>query len=307
MALTETAVHDDRGGLGAFSEGLAEAVARAAASVVRVDDGARLTASGTIWSEEGVIVATSHGVERDEELVVVLADGSRHAASLVGRDGDTDIAVLRVDGAAGLPAISRADAASVRVGQVALALGHPGDMGLLATIGIVSSRRDSQTEGHDEYILSTDADLYPGISGGPLVNAEGALLGLLNRMYGRGLGVALGTPLVARVVATLLAHGRIPRGYLGIRTQLVAVPANLKTSLQLAHERGLLVVNVEAESPAEQGGLMLGDTLLSIGGEAVEDVNTLRRHLHAGQTIPVQILRGGTLINVTPTVGSEPA
>jgi S1-C subfamily serine protease len=272
-----------------------------------VDDGSHLTASGTIWSEDGTIVTTSHGVERDEELTVILADGSSHTAALIGRDSDTDIAVLRIEGAAGLVAIARAESASVRVGQLALALGRPGDLGLLATIGIVSARRDSQTGGHEEYILSTDADLYPGVSGGALVNTQGKFVGLLNRMYGRGLGVALGTPLVARVVDTLLAHGRIPRGYLGIRTQLVAVPAHLKVSLNLTQTQGLLVVNVDAGSPAEKGGLLLGDTLLTIGGETVQDVGTLRRYLHPGHPIPVRILRGGTLVSLTPTVGTEPA
>lgn len=305
MAQTDTTAVG--GGLGAFSEELANAVEAASASVVRVDDGSHLTASGTIWSEDGVIVTTSHGVERDEELTVELADGTAHAATLVGRDGDTDIAVLRIEGATGLAAIARAETASVRVGQIALALARPGDLGLLATVGIISSRRDSQTNGHDEYILSTDADLYPGASGGALVNAQGAFVGLLNRMYGRGLGVALGTPLVARVVETLLAHGRIPRGYLGIRTQLVAIPAHLKVSLNISQVQGLLVVNVDANSPAEQGGLLLGDTLLTIGGEAVQDVGTLRRYLHAGHPVPIEILRGGTLVSLTPTVGTEPA
>jgi S1-C subfamily serine protease len=303
MAQMETVA----GNLAAFSEDLANSIEAASASVVRVDDGSHLTASGTIWSEDGIIVTTSHGVERDEELAVILADGASHAAALIGRDGDTDIAVLRIEGAAGLAAIPRAETASVRVGQIALALGRPGDLGLLATLGVISARRDSQTGDHEEYILSTDADLYPGVSGGALLNAQGAFVGLLNRMYGRGLGVALGTPLVERVVDTLLAHGRIPRGYLGIRTQLVAVPAHLKVSLNLSQTQGLLVVNVDAGSPAEQGGLLLGDTLLTIGGEAVQDVGTLRRYLHPGHPVPIQIMRGGTLVNITPTVGTEPA
>lgn len=307
MAQKNEAPVTGSGGLNAFSEDLANTVEAASASIVRVDDGSHLTASGTLWSADGVVVTTSHGVERDEDLTVILADGTPHPATLIGRDGDTDIAVLKIEGAAGLAAIARAENTSVRVGQVVLALGRPGDLGLLATLGIVSARRDSQTNGHDEYILSTDADLYPGVSGGALVNAGGGFVGLLNRMYGRGLGVALGTPLVTRVVETLLAHGRIPRGYLGIRTQLVAIPAHLKVTLNLSHTQGLLVVNVDANSPAEQGGLLMGDTLLSIGGEAVQDIGTLRRYLHAGQPVPIDILRGGTLVSITPTVGTEPA
>lgn len=291
-------------GLAAFSEELANAVETVSSSVVRIDDGSRLTASGTIWTSDGLVVATSHGVERDEELSVVLQDGSRLEATLVGRDPDTDIALLRVESETALPAVTQASADSVRVGQIVLALGRPGEAGLAATIGIVSARRDSQTEGHDEYILSTDADLYPGVSGGPLVNARGEFVGLLNRLYGRGLGVALGTPLVARVAETLATHGRMPRGYLGVRTQLVAIPATLKESLALSQERGLLVVNVESGSPAEQGGLLLGDTILAIGGDVIQDVDTLRRHLRAGQPVEIQTIRGGGLTTLTPTVGA---
>jgi len=290
-------------GLAAFSEDLVKAVAAAAASVVRVDDGSRLTATGTIWSADGVIVATSHGVEADEEIGIVLPDGTRHTATVAGRDPDTDIAVLKIDGVSDLPAIPRAAPESVQVGQFAIALGQPGDSGLVATFGIVSARRETQTEGADEYILSTDADLYPGVSGGPLINARGEFVGLLDRLYGRGLGVALGTPLVARVVETLLTHGRMPRGYLGIRTQLVAIPETLKAPLGIDQESGLLVVNVATGSPAEQGGLFLGDTLLTVGGEAVSDVDTLRRHLRGGQPVAIEALRGGQRVSLTPTVG----
>src|SRR5437899_329649 len=121
------------GTLQSLSSELAGVVERAAPSVVRVDDGSRMTASGLIWSADGVILTTSHGVERDENLAIELGDGTRHAATLVGRDPDTDIAVLRV-AATGLPAVERADAAEVKVGHWVLALARPGTWGLHATI-----------------------------------------------------------------------------------------------------------------------------------------------------------------------------
>jgi S1-C subfamily serine protease len=291
--------------LGNLSAALAAAVAQVAPSVVRVDDGSRFTATGILWSEDGVIVTTSHGVERDEEISIVLHDGSRHAATLLGRDMDSDIAVLRVAGS-GLSAIGRQeDEAAVRVGNLAIAVGQPGDGGLTATLGLVSRKYETETDGTAEYIVNTDAILYPGVSGGPLVDANGKMIGLLNRMFGQGMGVALGTPLVARVVNTLLTHGKMPRGYLGIRTQLVALPDNLRAGLAIAQERGLLIANVGAGSPADTAGLLLGDTLLKIDGSAVEDVEDLRRHLRAGQTVTLTVLRGGTLTELTATVGVE--
>lgn len=291
----------------ALSEAAARVVEIAAPSLVRVDDGSRLTATGIIWREEGVVVTTSHGVEQDDNLSVVFADGSRHEAQLTGRDNETDIAVLRVK-AGGLAAIGQGGASSSPlVGSLALAIARPGDMGLAATLGLVSSRVDTETAGNAEYIVSTDAVLYPGFSGGALVGANGILIGLLNRMYGRGMGVALGTPLVNRVVDTLLAHGRVPRGYLGVRTQLVALPDSLRTSQNIEQTRGLLVAQVEPGSPAETGGLLLGDTLLAINGQSVQDVGDLRQHLHAGQTVTLRVLRGGTVQELNAQVGADKA
>src|SRR4051812_173286 len=139
-----------------LSQELAGVVERLGPSVVRVDDGSRLTASGIIWTADGVIVTSSHGVERDEELAVELADGSRHAATLAGRDPDVDLAVLRV-AASGLRAVERAGPGAVQVGQLVLALGRPGDGGLQATLGLVSARLETERAGQVGYILQTDA------------------------------------------------------------------------------------------------------------------------------------------------------
>jgi Trypsin-like serine proteases, typically periplasmic, contain C-terminal PDZ domain len=290
------------GFLARLSDELAAAVALVAPSVVRVDDGSRLTATGVVWEADGVIVTTSHGTERDEELFVVTRDGARHAAQLLGRDLETDLAVLQV-AAAGLTPVPRASAEDVRVGQLAVAVGEPGEGGLTATLGLVSSRQDTETAGQPEYILTTDAVLYPGFSGGPLVGADGRMLGLLNRLYGRGIGVALGVPLVARVAEAIRKHGTLRRGYLGVRTQLVNLPDGLRVTHGLAQSRGLLVVQVEPGSPAEAGGLMLGDTLLSLNNKAVEDVDALRGHLIAGQPVAVGLVRGGERRELTVTVG----
>ncbi len=292
--------------LAALSEELAGVVARVGPSVVRVDDGSRLTATGILWSEDGVVLTTSHGVERDDDLAVV-AGGTRLPATLVGRDPETDLAVLRVP-AGGLTPVTQADPEAVQVGQLVLALGRPGESGLSATLGIISARQDAQDGGRPEYILHTDATLYPGFSGGPLVNVSGEVVGLTNLGYGRGLGFALGLPILNHVADALLAGGGVRRGYLGVSTQSVPLPPRLQTSLGLTQERGLLVVQVESGGPADAAGLALGDILLGLGGTALDDVDDLRRHLRglaAGQVVTLNLARGGAAHDLAVTLGAR--
>jgi S1-C subfamily serine protease len=294
--------------LRSLSSELAGVVERVGPSVARVDDGSRLTATGLLWSEDGLVVTTSHGVERDDNLAIEMGDGSRHAASVVGRDPDTDLALLRV-AATGLPAVQTAGTEDVKVGHLVLALGRPGTSGLQATIGIISARLDTERAGTLGYILHTDAVLYPGFSGGALVDVNGQMVGLTNLMYGRGNSVAIGVPVVRQVAEALLAHGGIPRGYLGIRTQLAPLPESLRKAQNLAQEHALLVVQVENGSPAEKGGLLLGDTLVRVNGEDIQDVDQLRRALRGvqpGQAIPLQILRGGAVQEVSVPAGAAP-
>jgi len=292
--------------LAALSEELAGVVARVGPSVVRVDDGSRLTATGILWSEDGVVLTTSHGVERDDDLAVV-AGGTRLPATLVGRDPETDLAVLRVP-AGGLTPVTQADPEAVQVGQLVLALGRPGESGLSATLGIISARQDAQDGGRPEYILHTDATLYPGFSGGPLVNVSGEVVGLTNLGYGRGLGFALGLPILNHVADALLAGGGVRRGYLGVSTQSVPLPPRLRTSLGLTQECGLLVVQAESGGPADAAGLALGDILLGLGGTALDDVDDLRRHLRglaAGQVVTLNLARGGAAHDLAVTLGAR--
>jgi S1-C subfamily serine protease len=295
-------------GLGRFSDELAAAVERAAPSVVRVDDGTRLTATGIAWSAD-LVVSTSHGVERDEDLAVVTGDGERLAAHLVGRDGDTDIALLRVSGGT-LPPIARASGESVKVGNLALALGRPGDGGLQATLGIVSARYESDTNGKPGYVVYTDATLYPGFSGGALVNVVGEAVGMTNLVFGRGRGVAVGVPVVEAVVDALLKRGGRPRGHLGVRVQAANLPESLRAALGIEQASGLLVVDVEAGSAAEAAGVMLGDTLLAINGRALGDVDDLRaalRGLSAGDAAALRLARGGQLTDAQATLRAREA
>lgn len=291
------------GVLQALSNQLADATETAGRSVVRIDDGTRLTASGVIWSADGLIVATSHGVEADDDLTVELHDGARLPATVVGRDADTDLAVLQVQGS-GLPAFETA--AAVRPGQIVLALGRPGESGLQVTMGVLSAVHDHGSG----KLLHTDALFYPGFSGGALVSAEGKLLGVNNLMFRRGRGVTIGVGIVDEVVSALSAGGTLQRGYLGVRAQSVEIPSAVGERLALNQEAGLLVSLVEAGSAAEVAGLMLGDTLLEVDGQTLHDVEEFRatlRSKRAGQGVDLKVLRGGEVIQLKAELQAQPS
>ena len=292
--------------LAGLSDSLAGAVASAGPSVVRVEGRRRLPASGIVWSADGIIVTAHHVLERDE-ISIGLPDNQTVTATLVGRDPTTDVAVLRVK-AKGLTTPTWADLDALRVGHLALALGRPGQS-IRATLGIASAVGKSWRTpggGQVDRFLQTDAAMYPGFSGGPLVDASGHLLGLNTTALLRGINVAVPEPTLRRVVESLLAHGRVRRGYLGVGAQGVRLPEALAS--QIGQETGLLLVSIETGSPAEQHGLLMGDTVVALDGEPVrhlDDLLILLGSERLGKTVPVRVIRGGQLQEITVTVGEK--
>jgi serine protease DegQ len=289
------------------SNALADAVAQASRSVVRVEARARQAASGIVWRADGVILTADHVLERDEDIQVGLPDGRAVAATIVGRDPGTDLALLRAEAAELTPA-ERGPAA--RVGQLVLIVARPGSaaaasLGLVNTVGgPARTRRGGQLEG----FLRTDASFLPGFSGGPLVDAAGRLLGLATSHLGRDAGLVIPAETLDRVSAALLAHGRIRRGFLGLGSQPVAIQPALRQRHGLTQESALLVVGVEPGGPAERAGLLLGDLLTAIGGDPIRDTDDLRAALGAervGQTTTLRVLRGGEPLDLTVTIGER--
>ncbi len=289
-----------------LSDALAEAVASAAASVVRVEARDRLAASGIVWSADGVIVTANHVVERDDRIQVGFGEESVPAV-LVGRDPSTDIAVLRAE-VKGLKPIAWADPDSLRVGHVTLALGRPG-RSVRATMGIASAIGGGwQSRGGTRFerYLQADVALLPGFSGGLLVDVNGHGLGMNTSALRRFMSPTVPAGDLKRVTEKLLAHGTVRRGYLGVTPQPARLPVPLAE--ELGQETGLLVTFVEAGGPADKAGLLLGDVIVALGEAAMRHVDDLFGALadSVGTPVTLRVLRGGQLSDFSVTVGERP-
>lgn len=296
----------------AFSERLAEAVERAGTAVARVDGrgprrGRGGSASGIVWTADGLVLTADHVLERDEDLAVSLPDGRSVGATIVARDPGTDLALLRAQ-AQGLAPIERGPLP--KVGHVVLVVARPGNT-LATSIGVVSALGGPVRTWHGgrlNGVIWTDATFYPGFSGAPLVDAAGRMVGLATSQFGRGTGLAIPLETVERVTTALLSHGRMRRGYLGVSSQVVALPETMRRQHSLAQESGLLVVGVEPGAPADRGGLLLGDVIVGLGGQPVRDTDDLLSLLgpeRVGQPAPVQVIRGGERRDLTVTIGER--
>jgi S1-C subfamily serine protease len=286
-----------------LSDSMAAAVESAGKSIVQVAARRRMPASGIVWSADGLILTAHHVVERDDRIKVGLPDGSTVQASLVGRDPTSDLAVLRAE-ASGLTPAAWAEAESVRVGHLVLAIGRPAH-DLQATLGVISALNYQSDE--NKYFAQTDVVMYPGFSGGPLVSVTGQVIGLNSSGLMRGVSLTVQTPTIRHVVESLVKHGRMRRGYLGVGVQPARLPAAAAESL--GQDTGALVVSVERDSPAEEAGLYVGDTIVALGSHKIEGMEDLLGALATaaiGATVTVKIVRGGQIHDLSTTVGERP-
>ena len=293
--------------LKAVSAALVESVSAAEPGVVRVEARRRLSASGIVWSSDGVIVTASHVLERDHDLRLGLAGGQTAPAALLGRDEALDLAVLRSE-VRGLKPLPWAEPADLAVGGLVLALGRPGDK-LLATLGVLSAVDDAWTTrqgGEVDRYMQTDAVMYPGFSGGPLLDAEQRVAGLNSSALVQGLNLALPAPTVRRVVEAVLSGRPMRRGYLGVTAQPVALPEAVR--LHLGQETGLLLTHVEPRSPADKSRLIQGDTLVTLNGQPLRSLGDLQTVLsgeQAGARVPARVVRAGAVRELDVTLGER--
>ena len=291
-----------------LSNELAGTVKAVSSGIVRVEGRRRLPATGIVWSADGLIVTAHHVVQRDKKIKVGLPEGETVRVELVGRDPTTDLALLRADSKLSVAPRAAITADNLSVGHLVLALGRPGNS-VQASLGIVSALAENwraPTGSRLDYYLQTDVVMYPGFSGGPLVNAAGEVIGLNTSALLRGISLTVPVNTIQRVVDGLQAHGHIKRGYLGVSTQPVRLPAALAERLE--QETGLLLAAVEPDSPADAGGLLLGDTIISVEGQAIRQHDDLLAQLSGdriGSEVTLGIVRGGQLAEATVVVGER--
>ncbi|HEY0350966.1 MAG TPA: trypsin-like peptidase domain-containing protein [Gemmatimonadales bacterium] len=296
------------GTLAGLSNDLADAVARVSRSVVAIHGRRRIPSSGVVWGP-GVVVTANHTLTRDDDLSLTLPDGSTGSASLAGRDPTTDLAVLRTD--SDLSAAVRSADADLQVGRLVLAVGRPGPA-VTASLGIVSAvgaEWRTWQGGRIDRFVRLDLSVYDGFSGGPLVEAEGRVLGINTSGLTRALAIALPVVTVDRVVGELVKKGHVTRGYLGLAVQPVRLPEPMRRELGLSGTMGLVIINLEAGGPADRAGLLLGDIITGLEGNEVSDPSDILTFLgpeRVGKEAKLQIVRAGQTKPIAITVGERP-
>jgi S1-C subfamily serine protease len=285
--------------LAALSLEIASAVEKAGHNVVAVHARPRFSSSGVFW-RPGVIVTAEHTIRREEDITVTLPDGTNVAATLAGTDAGTDLAVLKVDSAAQTPGPTTT---APTPGSLALTIGRSEDSGVNATLGIISACSGEWRTwrgGRLEHYIRLDLTLYPGSDGGAVINTAGETIGIATSALSRIAGLAIPAVTIDRVVNEILARGRVARGYLGVGLQPVELPD---------HQKGLIVLSLEAAGPAAQAGILIGDILLELGGKPVADTDDIQLVLEGhpvGEKIESTVLRGGEARKVAIPVGERP-
>ncbi len=321
---------------------MADLVEARSESVLRVDARRRLPASGIAWSDD-LIVCAHHAVEFEDDINIGTAEGERLRAALIGRDPRIDLALLRVD--APLKPTEWAPQADLRTGNLVMALGRP-RQNIRASLGIVAGlagagdagrqikRMKAQFWGNMKGdkkrwkrrkwrqrqawegggwalalaggLIHTDLTMYPGFSGGPLLGADGKVYGMNTSGFRGGVSMAIPLASISETVAALLSKGKIQTGYLGIGAQTAQLPDAVAEALD--QDGGLLIVSIEAGSPAAKAGLLVGDILTALGGEPVEHIDELQMmltRLAVDAEARTQFVRGGELLEGVVVIGEK--
>jgi S1-C subfamily serine protease len=294
-----------------LSNALARETGRAAANVVAVHAEPRGSSSGVVW-RAGIIVTAEHALSRDEEIHVTLPDGRVVPATLAGRDASTDLAVLKC-AEAGAAIGEPSELSGIKPGSLVLVVGRTrasGPVAALGAVSLVASERRAWTGAALAPYIRLDVGLQPTAAGGAVIDAFGRAVGIATPRFGRFGAVAVPAPTVDRVVDALLKSGRIPHGYLGVGLHPIRLPDAIRQAWQRTGNSAVIVVEVEAEGPAQKAGLMIGDILLTAGGHPIHRLEDVHAQLSAesiGKPLAIKFVRGGAPQEMTLVVGERPA
>ena len=301
-----------------YSRTIVSAVDRVTPSVVNIESRANGSrggsGSGFIIAPDGFILSNSHVVHGAREIVVNLSDGRESRAHLVGDDPDTDLAVIRID-AAQLSHVRLADSETLRVGQIAIAIGNPLGFQASVTAGVISALGRSmhaQSGRLIDNIIQTDAALNPGNSGGPLANSAGEVIGVNTAVIrpAQGICFAIASNTAKFIAGWLIKEGRIRRGYIGVAGQTSPLHRRVARFYHLANESGAMVVSVEKGSPAEQSRMRPDDVIVAFNDEPIASVHDLHKKLvgdRIGTPCKLTVLRGTEQLTIYVTPAEMPA
>ena len=268
--------------------------------------------SGVLVSGEGYILTNNHVIEAADQIEVALNDGTKYAAHIVGKDPETDLAVLKIESKKALPAIHFASGPGTAVGDVVLAIGNPFGVGQTVTMGIVSATGRSQLGLNTfENFIQTDAAINPGNSGGALVDTQGNLIGINTAIYSRsggsqGIGFAIPAQAAREVMEQIIKTGGVVRGWIGIQVQ--EITPDLAASFNLP-ANGVLIAGIARNGPADKGGLQPGDVVLSIDSKPIRDPHAVLEGVAAlppGRLVKLSLLRRGKAVEATVQIGRRP-
>lgn len=267
----------------------------------------RLPTSGLLYQPD-LVLTVDHGVEKEEGIEVFLPTSGVTLGKLVGRDSGSDLALIRLEKPLSAPSLITG---SARVGMPTIMIARPAPEGHQASFGIVTmiggGLKTANGAVLDHYV-ATDATPYPGFSGGPLISLDGKLLGINTSGLVGGLSLAIPILFAMNIAGQLEKSGKVKRGFLGIRSQRVETPENLRHEANRIGRTGLLIVGLEAGGPAVNSGLMIGDILVGTGENQLADQDDLMAFLStdvAGKSIPFRVIRGGQLIEIMVKVGER--
>ena len=268
--------------------------------------------SGFIVKEDGYILTNNHVVENADKIKVTLPDKQEFDAEVIGADPKADVAVIKIDGK-NLPVVKLGDSAATAVGDWVLAVGTPYGLSQTVTAGIISAEGRANIGIVDyEDFIQTDAAINPGNSGGPLININGEVVGINTAIFSRsggyqGIGFAIPINMAKGIMESLIEHGKVIRGWLGVAIQ--SVTPEIAKSFDLQETNGALVGDVTKDSPAEKAGLKRGDVIISLNDQAVDSPNSLKNltaQLEVNKTVPVVVIRNGKEQTLQVTIGEQP-
>jgi S1-C subfamily serine protease len=294
-----------------LSKEISKAVEEAGKSVVAVDGRSGHTSSGIVWRRDSIITA-AHAIRQDTNIGIVFAPGRSVVARLAGRDRGTDLALLKLDEEIEMAPAQFGESSSLSLGELSVAVARTRRGNIVASAGIISGLMGEWQVGRTriDQFIRPDLNLYPGFSGGALVDSTGHVLGLNSSGLLRGKPITIPASTVSRVAEEIASRGHVARPYIGLVMQPVQIPESLQKKAGIDVAAGLLVMHVEPGGPADSGGVLLGDILLDMDGQAFSDLDDVYEALArkgAGQEVNTSLIRAGQRLQLTIRIGDRPS